>query len=85
MTRFPIRDGSGVAGWGTDDPCRQKILTAGSWGGQFSASQVRPFKDIADTESCNETRSLSLMSALRVNSGTVFKDVVHATAKRWPV
>jgi hypothetical protein len=36
---------------------------------------VRRLEDIADTESRNETRSLSLMSALRVNSGTVFKVV----------
>ena len=38
-----------------------------------SVSEGRRFKDIADSQSCNESRALSLMSAMEVNSGTANK------------
>jgi hypothetical protein len=66
----PVRGKWGRRFGAPTTPCRAiEILTAGTvWA--VSASYARRFNDIAASQSLNETRSLSLMSALRVNSGT---------------
>jgi hypothetical protein len=48
-------------------PCRSALT--GDFGGQ-SVTALRPFDDSAGARQGNETRLLSLMLALRVNSGT---------------